>query len=151
MCDILKLILNNKMNMKKILWTGLVTGIVMLIGNMLLNPIINLVFPNLQAVYEGNAVFRPWDDPIMMLFFLYPIVLGFPLAWIWDKTKKLFKKSIWVNGLNFGLIYLFIAGLPSFIINFSSFSLPIAMVGSWSAMGIVNGFVAGLVLARINK
>jgi hypothetical protein len=137
--------------MKKVLWTGLVTGIAMLIGNMLLNPFINFVFPNLQAAYEANMAFRPWDDPIMMLFFLYPLMLGFPLAWIWNKTKKLFKKNAWVNGLNFGLIYLFTAGLPTFIINFSSFTFPIAMVGSWSLMGIVNGFVAGLVLARINR
>jgi hypothetical protein len=137
--------------MKKVLWTGLVVGIAMLVGNMIMNPIIGLIFPNLQEAYMGNPAFRPWEDPIMMLFFAYPILLGFPLAWIWDKTKQLFTKSACKNGLNFGLIYMFTAGIPTFFINFSSFTFPVEMILSWTLMGIVNGFVAGCVLAKINK
>ena len=137
--------------MKKVLWTGLVTGIAMLIGNFLLNPVFNLLFPTLQAAYEGNPIFRPWEDPIMILFFAYPLLLGFPLAWIWNKTKHLFKKTTFINGLTFGLIYFFTAGLPSFLINFSSFTLPLTMILTWSIMGSVNGFIAGLVLAKVNK
>ena len=137
--------------MKKILGTGLVAGIAMILVNMLLNPVLYAIFPGLKGAYENNVMFRPWEDPIMMLFFLYPIVLGLALAWVWDKTKQLFQGSIWNKGLNFGLIYFFVSGLPAFFINFSSFKLPFVMILSWTIMGLVNGIVTGIVFAKINK
>jgi len=137
--------------MKNIFLTGLIAGIAMIVANMILNPIFEMVFPGLQAAYMGNPAFRPWQDPIMMLFFLYPIALGMALAWVWTKTKHLFAKSSLKNGLNFGMVYFFVAGIPTFLINFSSFTFPLAMIFSWSLMGIIDGFVAGLVLAKLNK
>ena len=98
-----------------------------------------------------NPVFRPWEDPIMMLFFLYPIALGLALAWVWEKTKQLFHKNYLNSGLTFGLIYFFVAGIPAFIINFSSFNLPFFMILSWTIMGLVDGLLAGIILARLNK
>lgn len=136
--------------MKKIFWTGLIIGIAMAVVNLLLNPILSAVFPILKNAYMAD-VFRPWDDPIMMLFFLYPIVLGFGLAWIWNKTKQLFTGSTFCKVKNFGLIYFCISALPVFLINFSSFNFPFVMILSWSVMGTVNGFVAGFVLAKMNK
>jgi hypothetical protein len=137
--------------MKKIFWTGLATGISMAVVNMLLNPLFNIIFPSLQGAYEGSAVFRPWDDPIMMLFFLYPILLGFGLAWIWDKTKQLFNKKGCQNGLIFGLIYFTVSGIPGFLINYSSFNLPFIMILSWTILSLINGLVAGIILAKLNK
>jgi hypothetical protein len=136
--------------MKKILWTGLAAGIAMVIVNMALNPIFNAMIPGLKESYM-NPLFRPWDDPIMMLFFLYPIALGFGLSFIWDKTKQLFTKSACQNGLSFGLIYFCVIGIPTFLINFSSFNLPLVMILTWTVMGLVNGFIAGCVLAKLNK
>ena len=136
--------------MKKIFWTGLAAGIAMLIINALLTPLFGVVFPALQDAYM-NPVFRPWIDPVMMLFFLYPIVLGFPLAYVWVQTKGLFKSTPLKNGFDFGLIYLFVVSIPVFFINFSTFNLPFSMIMSWVIMGVINGFVAGLVLAKLNK
>lgn len=136
--------------MKKILWTGLLAGIAMVLVNMALNPLFYAVFPGLKESYM-NPVFRPWEDPIMMLFFLYPIALGFGLSFVWDKTKQLFKKSACQNGINFGMMYFFVAGIPAFLINFSSFNLPLVMILTWTMMGLIDGVVAGCVLARLNK
>ncbi len=136
--------------MKKIFWTGLIIGIAMAVVNMLLNPVLSAVFPVLKNAYMAD-VFRPWDDPIMMLFFLYPIILGFGLAWIWDKVKQLFTGSVLKKGINFGTIYFLVLVLPTFLINFSSFNLPFVMILSWGIMGAVNGFVAGFILAKLNK
>jgi hypothetical protein len=139
-----------KKNMKKMLLTGLAAGVVMVIVNMALNPIFNAIFPSLQESYM-NPVFRPWNDPIMMLFFIYPLALGFGLSFIWDKTKQLFKKSAFKNGINFGLIYFCVGGIPAFLINFSSFNLPVLMILTWTIMGLFNGLTAGLILAKLNK
>lgn len=136
--------------MKKIFWTGLVAGIAMVIVNAALNPVFNAIFPELKDAYM-NPVFRPWEDPIMMLFFLYPIALGLGLAWVWDKTKQLFNLSVCQNGFNFGLIYFCVAGIPAFLINFSSFNLPLVMILTWTLMGLIDGLVVGCVLAKLNK
>ena len=136
--------------MKKIFWSGLAAGFAMAVVNMALNPIFNAIFPWLKEAYM-NPVFRPWEDPIMMLFFLYPILLGFGLSFVWDKTKQLFTKSACQNGINFGLIYFCVGGIPTFFINFSSFNLPFVMILTWTIMGLVNGLVAGCVLAKLNK
>lgn len=136
--------------MKKIIWTGLVAGIAMAVVNMLLNPLIYALFPGLQEAYM-TPVFRPWDDPLMMLFFLYPIVLGLALAYVWDRIKKLCHHTPWRAGINFGIIFFLVSGLPTFLINYSSFNLPLEMILSWTFMSAVNGFVAGLTLAYLNK
>ena len=136
--------------MKKIFWTGLTAGVAMMIINMALNPIFNVIFPWLKEAYM-NPVFRPWEDPIMMLFFIYPIVLGFGLSFVWDKTKKLFTKSSCQNGINFGLIYFCVSGIQTFFINYSSFNLPFVMILTWTIMMLVNGLVAGCVFAKLNK
>lgn len=136
--------------MKKIFLSGLAAGIAMVVVNMALNLVFNVIFPDLQKSYM-NPIFRPWNDPIMMLFFLYPIALGFGLSFVWDKTKKLFSKSCCWNGINFSLIYFAVSGIPSFLINFSSFNLPLVMILTWTVMGLVDGVVAGLVLAKLNK
>lgn len=136
--------------MKKIFIPGLVAGIAMVVANVVLNPVFNVIFPDLQKSYM-SPVFRPWNDPIMMLFFLYPIVLGFGLSFVWNKTKKLFSKSCCSDGINFGLIYFTVSGIPSFLINFSSFNLPLVMILTWTVMGLVDAIVAGLVLSKLNK
>lgn len=91
--------------MKKVLWTGILAGIAMLVVNVLLNFPINWLWPNLQEAYMNNEVFRPWDDPIMSLFFLYPIVLGLSLAFVWDQTKKLCKCPYWKKVFKFSCVY----------------------------------------------
>lgn len=137
--------------MKKVLGTGLVAGLAMVAGNIVLNSLMNAVLPQLQDEYMKNSIFRPWEDPIMMLFFLYPITLGFALSWVWSKTKHLFQGGALKRGINFGLVYFLVSGIPTFLINFSSFDLPIQMILSWTFMGAVNGMVAGIILAKLNK
>jgi len=137
--------------MKKILKEGVIVAVAMFLFNMLLNLVFNFLMPTLQEQYMDNPVFRPWDDPVMMLFWAYPLALGIAFAWVWSKTKKLFKGTPCQRGWNFGLVYFFISGLPIFIINYSSFDLPFAMIFTWTLMSFFNGVVAGKVLARINK
>ena len=90
--------------MKKILTTGVAAAVAMLVANMLiLNPIFMVLFPEFQAIYENTNIFRSMDDPLMAMFFVYPILLALAFAWVWDKTKQLFTGSVWQNGFHFSL------------------------------------------------
>jgi len=77
--------------------------------------------------------------------------IGFPLAFIWEKTKKQFGDCKIQNALIFTLIFISTISLPTFFINYSSFNLPFAMILSWTLMSVVNGLTAGMILASVNK
>ena len=137
---------------KKVFGKGILVGVAMAVVNLVLNLIMNAVYPASKAIYENNTIFRPMTDPLMGLFWLYPIVLGLAFACIYDKTKTLYKEeSVTKKGLKFSLMYLFIAAIPAFFINFSSFNLPFGIVISWTLMSYLNGLVAGLILAKLDN
>ena len=137
------------MDTKKVLWTGVLAGVLMTFVNALLNIVYSRAYPSFNEIYANTAIFRAMDDPLMMMFWVYPLVLGIGLAWAWDYTKNIFKKdSIFMAGLKFGFAYFVVAGLPAFIINVTSFNLPVMMVGSWAKLTLTNGLVAGWVFAK---
>jgi hypothetical protein len=138
--------------MKKILGYGLLVGVLMIVVNSLLNLIFGWIFPSFNAIYQNTEIFKAMNDPMMFLFWLYPIVLGIAFAWVWNKSKRSFKaKSACIKGLHFSLIYLAIAAIPAFFINAGSFNLPTMMVFTWTIQSFANGWVAGWALARLNK
>lgn len=118
-------------------------GLIVLVASMALNLLLNALFPALNAEYV-NPAFRPWSDPVMSLFFLYPVILGVLLSWVWLKTRK-----SWGSGLDFGLIMGVLYAVPAFLVNYSSFTFSLPMILSWTAMGFVNVIVAGLALEKL--
>lgn len=137
--------------MKKVLTIGIVAGIAMNVVNMLIvNPLFSKLYPAFQGIYENTAIFKSMDDPVMSLFFVYPIALAIALAWVWEKTKHMFVGSLWQRGFHFGLVYFAVAGIPAFLVNFASFNLPTMMVVSWTVMTFLNGVIGGWVFAKMS-
>jgi hypothetical protein len=136
---------------KKILLPGFISGMaILVIGMMALSRIWNVIFPSLEQEYK-QGIFRPWSDPIMWLFYLYPFVLGLVLAWGWEKTKGLIRgKNIYKRGLVFGLCYWLAASLPGMLMSLSSFRVSVVMVFSWSLGGLIQAVITGWILAKIN-
>lgn len=138
--------------MKKVFLPGLVAGIAMLIVSMLVNQFVNMFVPSVAAEYVNPALFRPWSDPLMSLFFLHPFVLGFILAWVWNKVKTLFiAGSVWQKGARFGLVVWLVASIPGMLISYSSFPVSLAMISSWLISGLISVVVAGCIFAKMNK
>lgn len=137
--------------MKKVILSGVAAGVVVLIASMVLSKIFGALMPSLQAEYQAG-IFRPWNDPLMSLYFLYPFVLGIVLAWVWDKTKSVVKGENAVKkGINFGLAYWIVASIPGMLITYSSFVVSLSMILSWTISGLVSAILAGIVFAKINK
>lgn len=137
--------------MKKIILWGLAAGFLMLIIGMGVGQIFYLIDPDLKGMYENTNMFRSMDDPLMSLFMYYPVVLGIILAWIWQKSKKLFtSKKKCKNGLYFGLIFLLLH-LPNLIINYASFPIPFIMPFSWFLSLGIQGIVAGILFSKVLK
>ncbi len=138
--------------MNKILVQGLITGVAMLLVSLVFSFSAGFIFPSLTAEYVNEAIFRPWSDPLMQMFFAYPFVLGIILAFVWDKVKNsVAGKTITSRGLNFGLIYFMATTMPGMFITYSSFQVSLVLVMSWTLSGFIEAVVAGWVLAKLNK
>jgi len=136
--------------MKKIIIPGFVIAIVMLIFSLGMGPVTNFLFPGVMTEYQNPQLFRAWTDPLMSLYFLHPFLVGFILAWIWNKTKPLFKHKIWwQRGICFGLIY-WLTTIPGMFISYASFPISLAMTISWSLSLFVQAIAAGKLLAKMN-
>lgn len=137
---------------KKIILPGLLAGLAMLVVSMLVSWIFGLIVPSLAKVYVNSGIFRPWTDPLMMLYFVYPFLLGLLLSWFWNKTKSSFDgKSVWCKGAKFGFAIFLIATIPGMFMTYSSFVLPFTMILSWTVSGLLELVVAGFILANLNK
>lgn len=137
---------------KSTLIPGLITGVGLLVVGFVLSWITGLIFPSVQTEYETSGLFRPWSDPIMQLYFAYPFILGIVLAFVWDKLKAQVKgKNIISRGLNFGLTYFLVATIPGMFITYSSFYVSTALVLSWTINGLLEGVIAGIILAKVNR
>lgn len=137
--------------MKKVLIPGALAGAAMLVTGVLMGPFTHFFFPSVQAEYQNPAIFRPWSDPLMSLYFLQPLLVGLILAWVWDKTKGLFKKNDRCpKGLAFALIY-WLTTIPGMFMSLSSFPISFAMVVTWSLNILAQALVAGVILTKFNQ
>jgi hypothetical protein len=139
------------MRMKKIL-NGLLAGVAMLVVGFGFSQLYDFLFPSVAAAYQNGAIFRPWSDPLMMLYFLYPFVLGVALSFFWGMAKGMFKgKNVWERGVKFGLMYFVIAGIPGMLVTYSTFKVSLVMIMSWLISGFLAAFVAGVIFAWLDK
>jgi hypothetical protein len=134
--------------MKKILITGLIAGCILFIlsyGGLYLGV---RYFPGLFVDYD-NPLFNS-DGSRDVLFYMHAFIISFALSWFWDRFKTLFKGTLIIRGLEFGVVYAIIALLPVMWISFSSLDITVVMVVSWFLYGLTQAIIAGLVFAKIN-
>ncbi len=142
---------NIKLSMKKIILPGLVAGIVLLVFSIGLSILASFLLPGLSAQYQ-TSVFRPWDDPRMWLYFLYPFAIGLVLSWVWNQTKSLVKAPTpYKRGIKFGLAAFFVITIPGMLITYSCFNISLLMILTWTVSGLLDGIISGLIFSKMNK
>jgi len=127
---------------------GLIASVVILVVGMALNMLLGVVFPNLAAEYQNPALFRPWTDPLMMLFFAYPFITGFVLAYLWSVLGKWLTGSPTSKAWQFAKLYFVVATIPGMFISWTSFQVSPLMIASWTIVGLVEAFAAGFVFTK---
>ena len=135
---------------KKVVTTGLLAGVVVLVASLALKWLWGFLFPGVAAEYTNTALFRPFTDPLMSYIFVHPFVLGLILAWVWDKTKGLFKeRDVFWRCCQFASAY-WLVTIPGMLISYSSFQVSFTMIFTWSISILVQAIVAGLVFVKKN-
>jgi hypothetical protein len=127
---------------------GVVAGVVALVASMGVGMLVGALVPGLAAEYGNTQMFRPYNDPLMYLFYVSPLLTGVILAWVYVKVSKLIGGGDWWRrGGRFGLAYFVVASLPGMFISYTSFNVSMVMVLSWTLSSLVQAIVMGLVLA----
>lgn len=92
---------------------------------------------------------RPFEDPLMMAFFLYPWILGFAMSIAFQKFKGSFKKTVWRMGKAFGFYTWLLAGIPSAFIVYTSMNYPIGFTINSLVGSLIYMVAAGIVLEKL--
>ncbi len=133
-------------NLKKVIIPGLIAGALMLISAVILNVVMDSLFPEISKQYRQGGFFRPWSDPLMSLIFIQPVILGITMAFVWENvTEKL------TPPLRFGLIYWAIVTLPGMLISYSTFNISLLMILSWTFTGLIQILLGSFVISKMNK
>ena len=138
--------------MKNILLPGIAAGVTMLVVSMIFSWVLSALAPHLAGEYANAALFRPWSDPLMSLFFLYPFVLGIGLAWVWDRLKGVLPGPTAVmRGLALARSFWLVSSIPGILMSYASFPISLAMALSWLVSSLLQLLAAGPVYALLNR
>ena len=134
------------MKWKQIIVGGIVSGIVILI--------IDLIFSWLtQTIWQYNVLelsgMRTIDDPIAILFFVYPWVLGFALSIVYSHLGKALNGNSISKGLKFGLLMWIAIGFTSAFLVFSSMDYPIGFTVNTIISSLIYILLASIVISKI--
>jgi hypothetical protein len=134
--------------MKKIISSGLIAGVILLVLSILSLYAMIWFFPTLAAQYYDPAFDS--QSGRYMIYYAHPFVIGLALAWFWDRFKGMLKGSYLTRGIEFGLVYALIAIFPVMWLIYSALSVSLEMVATWLAFGLMQGVVTGLVFEKTN-
>jgi hypothetical protein len=136
--------------MKKIIGPGILAGFLILIVLMGQSYSSSFLFPSIAKEYNNTNLYRPWSDPAMWVIFVYPFFSGIALAWIWDKTKNMFKGKNSSKVVHFAFIYWIVAFVPAMIMIYSCMPVSLAVVSIWTVSGFIYGLIGGLIFSKLN-
>ncbi len=142
----------NLIAMKEILASGLLGGVLMLAIGMAVGQLFQALVSSLKTEYEKINLFRPWSDPLLMLFFVHPFLLGLGLVWVWGKTKSVLTADTdFKKGLTFSLLFWGVATKPGMLISYVSFPLSLMMIISWTTGSLIQLLNLGVLFSKTLK
>ena len=86
---------------------------------------------------------------MMMMFFLYPFVLAFAMAYVYQLTEKKFDGDWKHKGMKFGFMTWILAGFPNTFLVFSSMNYPIGFTINNFVSAFFSMMAMGLIIAKI--
>lgn len=134
--------------MKKIITSGLVAGIILLILSEMGLHLTLLLFPGIAVEYFDPAF--DVEPGKMVFYYLHPFVISMALSWFWTRFKGVLKGGFITRGVEFGLIYVLIATLPMMWLIYSAMNVSLAIISTWFLLALIQGVIAGLIFEKMN-
>lgn len=138
------------MNWKGFLLGGLAAGIAIFVVNMLFGMFWEFIFPGFNAMMLALPGMRAITDPVMVLYFLHPFVVGFAMSLFYQHFKAALKGTRFHRGLKYGFMVWVLAAIPSIFMVYSSMNYPTNVVIMWATGPLLYYPLAGIVIARLS-
>jgi len=134
------------MKLKQILIGGILAGIVI--------EVISMGFSWLaQSIWNYDVLklagMRTINDPVSILFFVYPWVLGFALVCVYSYFEKALEGNYIAKGWKFGLLMWVVVSISSAFLVFASMDYPIGFTVNSIIGPLIYMLVTGVVIAKI--
>ena len=110
------------MKLKQIIVAGFIVGFIIILIDIVIGGIFQLILP--YDIFELGGM-RTIDDPIMMLFFIHPWILGFSLSFVYSYFGKALNGNYIAQGWKFGLLMWIVIFVPYTFLVFTSMEYPI--------------------------
>ena len=102
--------------------------------------------------------FETYLDPMFnagggrdIIIYLHPFVLSAGLAILWYRFRRYLTGNIFLQGLEFGLMYGIVALIPVMWICFGALTVSLMTVFSWLIYGTTQACIAGFVFAWLSN
>jgi hypothetical protein len=133
------------MKIKQILVGGILSGAGILT--------VSIIFSWLtQNIWQYDVLelagMRPVNDPICILYFVYPWVLGFALSFAYPYFEKGLEGKSITKGWKFGLLMWIVVGITSAFLVFSSMEYPIGFTINSVIGSLFDTLIAGIIIAK---
>ncbi|MBU0635843.1 hypothetical protein KKE06_02345 [Candidatus Micrarchaeota archaeon] len=136
------------MQWKKIVLGGVLGAILLTITSLVFGFIISAVAP--YNIFDLGGI-RAIEDPIMMLFFLSPLVFAILAAVVFDKINRVLQGTTVRKGIQFGVGLFLIAVIPSVFIIATSMTYPVGFHLESILQGIIGYPLLGILFAKLWK
>lgn len=135
-------------DLKKFFLAGIAGGIVLYAASAIFVTIVRYFFP-----YDilGLPGMRSVNDPLMLLFFLYPFVLSFAMAGAYQAITPALQGKWFDKGKTFGVLMWVVTGIPNAFLVYSSMEYPLGFTIESFAGSLVYMIAAGITIARIQQ
>lgn len=134
--------------MKKILTSGLVASAALLLFAYVALLVMPILLPKVAEEYYNPAFVS--DESRNFLYYVHPVILGFGLAWFWNRFKSLLKGNAFMQGIEMAIIYVLIATIPSLLITYSAIDVSLMTIWSWVLYGFFQALIAGIIFSRMH-
>jgi uncharacterized membrane protein len=134
--------------MKKIISSGFVASIVLLVFAYLCLLVMPILLPKVAEEYYNPAFVN--DESRNLLYYFHPVLLAFGLAWFWNRFKAQLKGNALMQGIEMALIYVVIATIPSLLITYSAISVSLLTTGTWLLYGFFQALISGIIFSRMH-
>jgi len=105
-----------------------------------------------QTIWEYNVFelpgMRTIEDPVAILFFVYPWVLGFAMTYVYPYIGKVLEGDSIVKGWKFGLMMWVVVSITSAFLVFTSMNYPIGFTINSVVGPLIYMPVSGIVIAK---
>ncbi len=128
---------------------GLISGLIIGVASYVFLLVAVRIYPDFFTDYF-NPVFNT-SGGRDIFYYLHSFVLGFGLAILWYRFKTKLTGNFILKGLEFGILYLFIALIPVMWITFSAINVSLNLIASWLIYGFVQACIAGFIFALFSK